>query len=149
MTDQLVETTLVKKHAFTGRLGRDLAKETTKGTDNGDLALGPDPPVAGDQQGADNLAVEQFNRLDQDAPFGTRNGPGEGPQRLATTELVLNSLTDQFKLVGGVLADDRVDVETRNWPVRTGDHRHDLGPGRDVVERLDNESSLVAHFQSV
>ena len=95
--DQFVKTSLVKKNSLARGLGGDFAKESTEGSHNGDLTLGPHPPVASDNQRTDNFPVEQLDRLHEYAPLSFSDGPGKGTQRLLATELALYSLTNEVK----------------------------------------------------
>ena len=69
LTDQLVQPSLVQEGAFARRLGGDLAEQSAEGPSDGDLSLGPDATVSRDDEGADDIAVQQLDRVNEYTPF--------------------------------------------------------------------------------
>jgi hypothetical protein len=63
--------------------------------------------------------------------------------------LALDALTNEVEGALRMLANEGVDVESGDRAIGVGNDRDDLGAGRDVVQRLNYESSLIAHFQWV
>ena len=77
LTHQLVEATLVEEGTLAGGLGGDLAEQAAEGLHDGELSLGPDTTVASDNERPDDLAADELDGLDENAPLDVADGPGE------------------------------------------------------------------------
>ena len=127
-----------------GGQGHGVAQQTAEGLGERTLPARPGPALAGHDEGADEGAVLQLDRLDQDAPGDARDDAGERADGGSAPSWLTTRLRMWTRACSEPGQRPRLCIEARYGLVQAADDVDDLRTGDDLSYRLDDETGLQA-----
>src|SRR5665213_93256 len=134
----------MQQEALASRERRHVAQQRAKGLGEGSLAARPRATVARDDQGTDDVAILDDDRIDEHTPFDAKDDTGERSKGNLARQLQSNSFADAVERTLGVGANEWFEFEARNRLREIRHHRDDLCTGNNLEESFDNQARLFS-----